>query len=436
MPLSRRQFLAGSGGLAGLQLARPLLGQAGAAFGADPRLADRRRLIVIFQSGGNDGLNTVVPRGDVAGAPRYSVYRKVRPGLGYAPTATLPLDRPADAGHALGLNPKLTTMHRMYREGRVAVVQGVDYPKHSYSHFTSGDVWQSGEPGQAPDSGWIGRHLDRAGISEAELRAVAIGSGIPLIMRGRSRQGSAITSIASTAFVDGDGAAARARHLAFARYGDHPGNEPVRQAFGRLARSTTSLVGTLHGVKQPANAGSPLANQLLLARTMLQLDLGVEVVFVQTGGYDTHTGQIARHEKLLDDLDAAIEVLFDGTYRGVRKAEPMSPSLAARTLVMTISEFGRRIGQNGAGQADAGTDHGAAAPVLLIGPATAPRGAVHLVGGIHGDHPKMGTVALPADNLAMTTDVRRLYQSVLQQWLGDPDPLYGKGLGPLPGLFA
>src|SRR5687768_1291675 len=97
MTLSRRQFIAGLGSLAGVQLIGPVVVRAGAAFGqaaVDPASAARRRLVVVFQSGGNDGLNTVIPRGDVAGAARYSVYRKVRPSISYKPEEVLPLDRP------------------------------------------------------------------------------------------------------------------------------------------------------------------------------------------------------------------------------------------------------------------------------------------------------------------------------------------------------
>jgi uncharacterized protein (DUF1501 family) len=136
---------------------------------------------------------------------------------------------------------------------------------------------------------------------------------------------------------------------------------------------------------------------------------------------------------LLSDLDAAFEVFFEGTYRGVRKTAALSPALASRTLVMTFSEFGRRIGQNGAAAAG-GTDHGAATPLFLVGPPAATNPAVRVVGGLHGAHPEMGTPTLPADNLLMTTDLRQVYEAVLQQWLGDPDPFYAK-YPPLPGLF-
>ena len=436
MPISRRQFLAGAAGLAGAQVLVPIIGRTGAAFGrtgADPASATRRRLVVIFQAGGNDGLNTVVPRGDVAGAPRYSVYRKVRPSLGYAPEQVLPLELGGDAAHMLGLSPALPTLHRYYRDGRVAVVQGVDYPKHSYSHFTSQDIWQSGEPSQAPHSGWLGRHLDRAGIGEGELRGLAVAGELPLALRGRQQQGMAIRNVQTTRFGDGNAAPAKARHNALTRYGSYPASEPLRHAAGRMAATTVGVVDTLQSAPVPPTTGNPLGDAMVTARAMLEQNLGVECVFVMQGGYDTHANQRAQQERLLTDLDAALEVFWDGTYRGAAKLPPLGAFLRERTMVMTFSEFGRRIGENGAAAA-AGTDHGAAAPLFLIGPPGGGGRAPRLTAGIHGDHPNMGTPTLPADNLAMTTDLRHVYEAVLQHWLSDTDPLYRRH-PPLPGLF-
>jgi uncharacterized protein (DUF1501 family) len=210
-----------------------------------------------------------------------------------------------------------------------------------------------------------------------------------------------------------------------------------------------------------------LANLFLTARTLLTADLGVEVVFISTGGYDTHSGQLTLQQNLFRDLDRALEAFYFGTIEGVpvgiggtpgnglpdplyvpptggTPIGPLDQAIADRTLVMTFSEFGRRIGENAGG-----TDHGAAAPMLLVGPAGAASGA-SLVPGLHGDHPNVGSTTLPADNLGMTLDLRSVYQSVLTKWLNDPtgprpdegDPAFrlnGTNLeadGSLAGLFA
>src|SRR5438093_967397 len=130
MSPTRREFIVGLGALTGVRLLAPIVVRAGAGLGealADPATAKRNRLIVIFLQGGNDGLNTVVPIGDVRGAPGYSVYRSVRPTIAYKPEQALRLDRPHDVGQHLGLNPKLANLHKLYRSNRVAIVQGVDY---------------------------------------------------------------------------------------------------------------------------------------------------------------------------------------------------------------------------------------------------------------------------------------------------------------------
>lgn len=439
MTITRRQLLGASGAAVGLHVLAPVVVRAGAAFGQTgphPSTRTRNRLVVVFLEGGNDGLNMVVPRGDVRGEPRYSVYRKVRPSIAYAPDEVLPLDRPTDRAHLLGLNAELPTLHKLYRSGRVAVVQGVDYPDHDYSHFTSTDIWQSGEPGMSPSSGWLGRHLDREGIGEGELRGVGIGNDLPLILRGRKRQGIGVASIGTTLFSDGTGDAADPAHAAFAAFGRHPATEPLRHYAGRQAAVTIDVVNTLAHAPRPPETGVRVADALLTARVMLEQNLGAECLFLTTSGFDTHTGQRQLQESLFRDFDAGLQAFYDGTVNGTPTGlGPLRKEVADRTIIMVVSEFGRRIGENGSG-AGAGTDHGAAAPVLLIGPAGAGGTRQRLVGGLHGDHPPMGTVAAPADNLVMTTDLRRVYQAVLESWLSSSDPYYERRQRALPGLFV
>jgi uncharacterized protein (DUF1501 family) len=449
MALTRREFIGRMAVLAGSAALPPIVFRAGPAFGEeapDPNTQTRNRLVVIFQQGGNDGLNMVVPRGDVSGAPRYSVYRHVRPALHYTPEQTLPLDLPGDADQLLGLSPSLPGLHKMYREGRVAVVNGVDYPNHNYSHFESTDIWHSGQPDIRPDSGWIGRHLDRAGMGAGELRGLGIGTELPLMLRGERQEGVEVSSVNEMRFLDGVAAPGAARHSAFARFGDHPSAEPLRRFAGEQARQTVELVDRIQSVGQPPRTPNYLTNALLTARVLMTENLGVECVFVWhsggqgVGGYDTHSVQKTTHERLLSDLDQGIEAFLFGTMGGQPVAGvngPLPAAIADRTVIMTVSEFGRRIGENGSGE-NAGTDHGAAAPVFVVGPpaGVAPPNGVRLTAGLHGDHPAMGSVAAPADNLNMTVDLRKLYQAALQQWLGNPDPDYELKYPPLANLFT
>jgi len=332
------------------------------------------------------------------------------------------------------------------------VVQGVDYPNHNYSHFVSDDIWQAGNPDNAGDSGWIGRHLDRTGVADGELRAIGIGGDLPHALRGGSESGAQIDSIAATQFSEGTTPLGNARHAVYGDFALHSGLEHVRHEYGRFCGSVVELDAATRGLFAPAPGG--LADSFMTARTLLTADLGVEVVFIRTRGYDTHASQLGLHANLLTDLDQAIEAFFLGTKAGTAindaSGAPIGPLpswLAEQTLVMTFSEFGRRIGENASG-----TDHGAAAPMLLVGPPppAAGSGVDRLVPGLHSDHPDVGTTALPKDNLGMTTDLRSVYQAVLTHWINDPtgpspdegDPkfvLSGPSLdsdGSLSGLFA
>ncbi len=424
MELTRRTVLKGAGTVAGLHVLSPLL--RGAAWGSDPQYATRRRLIVIDLSGGNDGLNTVVPRT----GSRRAVYEQVRPSIQLAATSLLPLDRGGPDDGSLGLHPSLVTLHQLYQADRLAVVQGVDYPNHNYSHFTSNDIWQAGNPDNIGDAGWLGRHLDRVGVTADQIRAVGIGGQqLAHALRGNNYSGSQINSLGETHFADGTAPGAPTRHTAYGKFDQHTAGEPDRHYYGEVCAGVVYLDQATTGLTAAQPGG--LANYLLTARELLTADLGVEVVFVTTGGYDTHASQLALHAQLLTDLDQAIEAYYFGTKGGTAVTDsggnpigPIDAAIAAKTLIMTFSEFGRRIGENASG-----TDHGAAAPMLLVGPPTPTpgSGAPTLVPGLHGDHPDVGTTTLPADNLGMTTDMRSVYQASLTKWINDPT-------GPAPDL--
>ncbi|HEX8003701.1 MAG TPA: DUF1501 domain-containing protein [Mycobacteriales bacterium] len=441
--VSRRSVLKGAGAAVGLYAFSPLLGGAFAAAG--PQAAARRRLVVLDLGGGNDGLNTVVPRNGA----RRAVYDQVRPTIGLPASSLLPLDRGTDDG-SMGLHPSLKTLHALYRDDRLAVVQGVDYPNHDYSHFTSNDIWQAGTPDDFGNGGWLGRHLDRVGVPDDQMRAVGIGGQLAYALRGERYSGVQVNNLGHTHFADGVTPQALKRHEVFGRFAQHTALDPLRASYGEMCAATVRLDADTQGLLAAQPGG--LADYLLTARTLLTADLGVEVVFVTTSGYDTHATQVPLHEQLLTDLDQALEAFWFGTkggtavtIDGTTPIGPLDPAVADRTLVMTFSEFGRRIGENAGG-----TDHGAAAPMLLAGPPATAASGMRLVPGLHGDHPDVGSTTLPADNLGLTVDMRSVYQAVLTGWLRDengPSPdegdpgfrLSGPGLeadGSLAGLFA
>jgi hypothetical protein len=261
------------------------------------------------------------------------------------------------------------------------------------------------------------------------------------MLQGRNYPAAAMASIDAMHFRDDPVAGALERHAALAALGANRAGDPLRQRVGGTVRQAVEVVTDLAKVTPPPAGASVIADQLLTARTLLEQNLGVECVYVSQPGYDTHTAQIANQEKLLSELDTALETFWLGTAGGVKVGTigAMKPDVAGRTMVLIVSEFGRRIGEANGGVGVAGTPPGAAAPVVLVGPPAAarPANAALLVGGLHGDHPTMGTVSAPADNLAMTTDFRHIFQAVLSSWLGDPDPLYaGADSTALKGLFT
>lgn len=435
MDVTRRDFLRGASVLAGAATFAPLVALSGRAFGdspTNPDIAARRRLVLIELNGGNDGLNTVVPMGDSAN-PRRKKYEEARTATRLVADDVIAID--ADGQGPLGLHKSLGTLAAMYGEGRVAIVQGVGYPDENLSHFVSGDLWMSGLPKETPRSGWLGRHLDRTGIGDGELRAVAIGTGLPLLLTGETMRGTQLLSLPPV--FPGSAAAVQRAYAGFAQ---HPDTHPLRHEYGRVCGTAHHLVSSTSYLTLPVGSAAlpPLVTSILSARELFEHDLravadpadelrplGVELVTLRLCGFDTHTDQIATQARLLRQLDQALDAFFFGkigTTRLTRNGQEIGElplALRDRTIVMTWSEFGRRIGDN-----KTGTDHGAAQPLFLIGPRDAERGAgvPRLNAGLRGEHPPLtwpGGVATRG-SLECTTDMEKVYQPLLTRWLNQP----------------
>jgi uncharacterized protein (DUF1501 family) len=178
--LTRRRFLLASGVTgaaalaagAGVYTLKDILATAG------DRPADARTLVLVTLYGGNDGLNTVVPYADPA-------YHDARPGLAYGADEVLRVD------DGLGLNPALAGLHKLYGDGRLAIVRGAGYPKPNRSHFQSMDIWQTARPDRPGTSGWLGRWLDASG-ADPRL-AVSFEPALPVLLAGERGAGAAVT---------------------------------------------------------------------------------------------------------------------------------------------------------------------------------------------------------------------------------------------------
>jgi len=426
-PISRRRFLTGLGvgataavaagyGLTVWRDGGAGSASTGATTGARLRLTPTtlggradRTLVVVELGGGNDGLNTVVPIADPA-------YRTLRPTLGV--TNAIALD------DQIGLHPELAKLAARYHDGHVAIVEGIGYPDPNLSHFASLGYWWSGAPGESGGVGWLGRYLDGTVGFADPLAAVSIGPMPSPALLGTQSFATSIADasglqptlpawVTGTKGGDVDG-------LMTAWGGFAPASPDPRTLMGEVQQAITHTVDARRGLARDL-AGFSATGSLALAAQLVASEHPPRVVYVSgLGDYDTHQGQAQRQPQLLRDLDAGLDTFFTAVEAAGR---------ADRVLVMTVSEFGRRPGENGSG-----TDHGTAAPHFLIGPAVR--------GGRYGAPPSL-TALDQHGNLAATTDFRSLYATVLAGWL-DVDPAavlgraagtgFGTGFGPLPVL--
>jgi uncharacterized protein (DUF1501 family) len=358
--------------------------------------ADGRSLVVVQLDGGNDGLNTVVPYAE-------DVYAKARPQL------RLAADRVLKIADGIGLNPSMEGAAKLLESGRLAIIQGVGYPNPSRSHFASMATWHTAKPDPEDHggTGWIGRGLDlRPGES-----SLYIGDGnAPAALRGR-RAGESSLAAMDDLFLSPD--APR-----FPVSQPPPGGDSLAD-FAR--RSTLDALTTADrlaeiarrdetGIRYPDTA---LGRHLQIVSRLLKGGAGARVFYVNQSGYDTHSNQLFEHASLLRSFSSSLLAFLD---------DLDASGLADRVLVLTFSEFGRRVQENGS----AGTDHGTAGPVFLAGP--------NVKTGLIGEPPALTDLDAEGDPKP-SIDFRRVYATVLENWLGLPseDPLGGP-FAPLPLL--
>jgi uncharacterized protein (DUF1501 family) len=360
-------------------------------------------LVVVQLTGGNDGLNTVVPFAD----PEYA---KARPTIGLKRDAVKKLT------DAVGFHPAMAGLAELYETGAVGVVQGVGYPNPSQSHFRSMDVWHAASTAETLTDGWLGRAMGKAALPGFHLAASGTESA-PLALTGAPARVPSLASLADFQLK----AAAPQKSLIAEASRPREGTEDTPGLLDFVQRTATATYASSDKLSKLGAAYTPkvpyptsrLGDRLKLAAQLIDAGVGARVFYVAQDGYDTHAGQggaTGGHATLLGDLSAAVTAFHkDVSARGH----------GDRVLVLTFSEFGRRAKENGS----AGTDHGAAAPMLLVG------GRVKA--GVQGDHPSL--TALDEGNLRHSLDFRRVYAGVLRDWLKlDPAGVLGKGFDPLP----
>ncbi len=350
-------------------------------------------LVVVQMGGGNDGLNTIVPFS-------HDEYYRARPKLAVPQQSVLRVNG------ELGLHPGLKPLKALFDDGRMAVVQGVGYPNPNRSHFRSMEIWHTADPnGNGPRTGWLGRLFDSECPTCGPTTGVAmLGAEMPLAMQGASGRAVVLDSPQGFGYQPVPGAGAQEVEAFRQLMQPVPGEEPMVDFLTHTAMDAIVAGDEIRKVAgHLSDSGTyprdPFSLKLRLVSELISAGAPTRVYYVGLGGFDTHAAQEGRHDRLLEQLGQGLDAFVkDLTQKG----------LLDRVLVMTFSEFGRRVAENASG----GTDHGAAAPMLLIGSAVKP--------GIHGQHPSL--TDLDQGDLKFHMDFRSVYATVLEQWMGVASP--------------
>jgi len=414
MSISRRNFMKGGVAAFTVSFAAP-------AFLSDIARAQgrsRRNLVVLYLSGGNDALSTLVPYTDAQ-------YYARRPFISIPAANVLQIGSDA-SGRPLGLNPRLTGFHNIFNSGRLAVIQRTGYPNSSRSHFEGTDIWSTGDPRSPQGTGWLGRYLDQLPTPVDPLTAWSTQRETPRTLMSRTVGVPSITNVAGYAFASPNGGAdaTYARETA-TRISSHvPVDQPhlafvnatSQAAFATLDR--VAQVGTyVSTVPYPANG---FAQAMRMIAGAMVRGVGTKIFWVQTGGYDTHSAQ--NPNQAGGAYGTLMGTLNDGVFAFYQDLQ--NQGLLNDTLILQFSEFGRRITENGS----QGTDHGAAGLMMALG------GSVK--GGIYGTAANLQagtgnpTLENNSSDVRHETDFRSVYARVIDSWLGgDSTSILGGNFG-------
>ncbi len=380
-------------------------------------------LVVLQMAGGNDGLNTVIPAGN-------DFYHRARPRIGLAGDSILKLN------DEVGLNSSMTGFKKLYDNGHLSAIQGIGYPNPNRSHFRSTEIWQTASDSEKFEAyGWIGRYFDNACPGADPTVGVNIGLQMPQAFSAKKPMGVSLSNPQNYRFVSGEKV----------KRGDAAMDEKSFRELNQADEAMTdTTIGSVNGkIKHQGSVldfverasldaqvssdkilaisrkvqttvsypQSQLASSLKLVAQLIGGGLPTRIFYVSQGGYDTHTNQLNSHNRLLGDLADSVKAFVDDL-----KAQ----GNFQRVMLMTFSEFGRRVSENASG----GTDHGAAAPMFIIGP--------KIKSGLHGQYPSLAPADLVNGDLKYNVDFRTVYAGVLEQWLKTKsEPILGQKFTPL-----
>ncbi len=402
MKVTRRQFVKGGVAAFTVTFAAPeFLSDLARAQGARGR-----NLVVLYLSGGNDALSMLIPYND-------PFYYSRRPTLGVPAGQVLQIG--ADSSRAaLGLHPRLTGLKQIFDEGRLALVQRTGYENQTRSHFLGTDIWSTADPSNPQALGWLGRYLDSLPSPADPLIGWNTAGTLPHVLQASHTAVPAITNPATYSFASPNGGAeAAAERNAARRIASHVPVDRPELAF--VYGSADAALATLDRVLTVASyapsvtyPNTGLGQAFRAVAGAMVRGIGTKVFYVTTGGFDTHSGQNTNlpngaYSTLMATLNDATLAFYN---------DLRNQGLLEDTLVLSFSEFGRRISENGS----TGTDHGAASTMMVLG------GRIN--GGLYGTAPNLSpdpanpTLENSGADVHYETDFRSVYARVIDGWLG------------------
>lgn len=346
-----------------------------------------KAMVVIQLSGGNDGLNTIIPITN-------DIYYRERPRLGIKHVDTLKLNTDA------GLHPSLTTFKSLYDDGSLSILNSVGYPNPDRSHFRSMDIWHSGSnSNEYVNSGWLGRYLDaQCRNCDRPTRALEIDDTLSLALKGEHVKGIALQdpkrlfNTSNEKFF---------RELSSNHQNHH--EEPVEYLYKTLAETVNSADYIFKQSKIRPSAitypSSELGRSLKTIASLIFSDIDTSVYYVSIGSFDTHAGQEGQQKRLFNEMNEAIAAFVKDLKLNDRFDD---------VLMMTFSEFGRRVSQNASG----GTDHGTANNMMFIGGSLKEKGLLNELPDLED---------LEDGDLKHKVDFKDVYATILKNWLGVND---------------
>ena len=342
-----------------------------------------KKLVIVQLSGGNDGLNTIIPYTN-------DIYYKKRPGL------AVPKNELIKVTDELGFHQSLAPLKNLYDQGYLSIINNVGYPNPNRSHFRSTDIWQTAsDANQYLDTGWLGRYIEQFG--KMPYTGIELDDSLSLIMKGESMNGIA-TKNPRTLF-------ANTQTPYFKKVLNHQSDAHLSEHnLGYLYKTMIEAKSSAKYIYETSKTykssleypKNPFGKQLKTTSEFINSNLDSSVYYVSMGGFDTHANQENRQKKLLKTYSESMEVFINDLKQNDTFKD---------TLVITFSEFGRRLQQNAAG----GTDHGAANNVFIIGENLKTK-------GFYNDAPNLLNLDSNGD-LIHSVDFRSIYATVLDTWL-------------------